>query len=147
MCTHTCVWEPRSAPCRLGALGVRTLPSATPDPLYYPSYIMVGGRRGSLLKGIAVASWRSTLVKGDLSPSSQPPSKMSLGLDTGRGLGAGRLGCSPYLPGLPALPVPAPCSDFILPPAPVGPDYVSSSLTSVCPSPCFQAASFPCHGR
>lgn len=108
VCAHTCVWEPRAAPCRLGALGVRTLPSATPDPLYYPSYIMVGGRRGSLLKGIAVASWRSTLVKGDLSPSSQPPSKMSLGLDTGRGLEAGRLGCSLALPPRPACPA-CPC--------------------------------------
>lgn len=44
VCARARVWEPRPAPCRLGALGVRTLPSATPVPLYYPSYIIVGGQ-------------------------------------------------------------------------------------------------------
>lgn len=77
-----------------------------PSPFVPPLYIIVGGRGGSLARVIAVGSWKSMLVMGDLGP--QPPSEMSLGLDMGRGAGAGSLGCSPYLLGLTTLPVPAP---------------------------------------
>lgn len=111
-------------------------------PLYYPLYIIVGGRRGSLLKGIAVGSWRSPLVEGDLSPQLPAPIKDEPRIRHGEGLGApeARLLALPPGPARPA----CPCSL-----RPVTSSYppVSSSPRSASPSPCFQAASFPCRGR
>lgn len=44
--------------------------SGHPDCLYYLLFIMVEGRGGCLVRGIAARLWRSMLVMGELGPSS-----------------------------------------------------------------------------
>ena len=111
-----------------------------PRPFVLPLVYHRGGQERLLQRAMAVGSCRSVLSQETSAPHSRCPSKRSLGSDAGRSMGARRLSCSPYLPGL--LPCPSLCS--LTPVTPSHPGGVRP-LRSLSPSACFQAASCPHH--